>query len=228
MTGERVTGERMLARARAKNDEAATEAASARSMPTAVIAAVRAIAQAHAAFARAAFGAVLFADSGIESQRGNRPNNKTEHSNCRNELAHRCLPSRMPRHPPWLPPAAISTAKAGVAKCKKRAIHFGRGRAALARIAQRVRTIDERKRPPTEAACYPYCYNAGHDRGRFAQFCPFGSRCAPCWRARRILPRPPQAASSRTARYSYGRRFIHGGISCCRLAQPMNAFVVSD
>jgi hypothetical protein len=29
MTGERVTGERMSARARAKNDEAATEAASA-------------------------------------------------------------------------------------------------------------------------------------------------------------------------------------------------------
>jgi hypothetical protein len=74
----------------------------------------------------------------------------------------------------------------------------------------------------------PTAHIAGHDRGRFAQFCPFGSRCAPCWRARRILPRPPQAASSRTARHSYGRRFIHGGISSCRLAQPMNAFVVSD
>src|SRR5580692_2156298 len=96
-------------------------------MPTAVIAAVRAIAQAHAAFARAAFGAVLFADSGIESQRGNRPNNKTEHSNCRNELAHRCLPSRMPRHPPWLPPAAISTAKRGAAKCKKTGIPLRKG-----------------------------------------------------------------------------------------------------
>jgi hypothetical protein len=42
-----------------------------RSMSTAVIASVRAIAQAHAAFSRAAFGAVLFADSGIESQRRN-------------------------------------------------------------------------------------------------------------------------------------------------------------
>jgi hypothetical protein len=40
-------------------------------MSAAVIAAVRAIVQAHAAFSRAAVGAVLFADSGIESQRGN-------------------------------------------------------------------------------------------------------------------------------------------------------------
>ena len=61
-------------------------------MSTAVIAAVRAIAQAHATFSRAAFGAVLFADSGIESQRGNRPNNETEQSDHRNELGHRCLP----------------------------------------------------------------------------------------------------------------------------------------
>jgi hypothetical protein len=61
-------------------------------MPPAVIASVRAIAQAHTAFSRAAFGAVLFADGGIESQRWNRPNNETEQSNCRNELAHRCLP----------------------------------------------------------------------------------------------------------------------------------------
>jgi hypothetical protein len=40
-------------------------------MSAAVIAAVRAIAQAHTAFSGAAFGAVLFADSGIESQRRN-------------------------------------------------------------------------------------------------------------------------------------------------------------
>src|SRR6202008_227131 len=72
-------------------------------MPTAVVATVRAIAQAHSAFSRAAFGAVLLADSGIESQSGNRPNNETEQSDCRNELGHRCLPSRMLRHPPWLP-----------------------------------------------------------------------------------------------------------------------------
>jgi hypothetical protein len=32
---------------------------------------VRAIAQAHTAFSRAAFGAVLFTNSGIERQRGN-------------------------------------------------------------------------------------------------------------------------------------------------------------
>jgi hypothetical protein len=61
-------------------------------MSTAVIASVRAIAQAHAAFSGAAFGAVLFADGGIESQRGNRPNNETEQSDHRNELGHRCLP----------------------------------------------------------------------------------------------------------------------------------------
>jgi len=58
----------------------------------------------------------------------------------------------MPRHPPWLPPAAISTAKTGIAKCKKGAIHFGSGRAALARIARHVRTINNESRPPTEAA----------------------------------------------------------------------------
>src|SRR5580704_12237071 len=80
-------------------------------MSTAVIAAVRAIAQAHSAFSRAAFGAVLLADSGIESQSGNRPNNETEQSDRRNELGHRCLPSRMLRHPPWLPPVRISTPK---------------------------------------------------------------------------------------------------------------------
>jgi hypothetical protein len=40
-------------------------------MSTAVIAPVRAIAQAHTAFSRAAFGAVLFTDSGMESQCGN-------------------------------------------------------------------------------------------------------------------------------------------------------------
>jgi hypothetical protein len=39
-------------------------------MSTAVIASVRAIAQAHAAFSRAAFGTVLLANGGIESQRG--------------------------------------------------------------------------------------------------------------------------------------------------------------
>ena len=61
-------------------------------MPAAVIASVRAIVQAHRTFSGTAFGAVLFADSGIESQRGNRPNNETEQSNYRNELGHRCLP----------------------------------------------------------------------------------------------------------------------------------------
>ncbi len=80
-------------------------------MPTAVVATVRAIAQAHAAFSSAAFGTVLLADSGIESQSGNRPNNQTEQSDRRNELGHRCLPSRMRRHPPWLPPLRISTPK---------------------------------------------------------------------------------------------------------------------
>jgi hypothetical protein len=63
-----------------------------RSMSTAVIASVRAIAQAHAAFSRAAFGAVLLADSGIESQRRNRPSYETEQSNYRNEPGHHCLP----------------------------------------------------------------------------------------------------------------------------------------
>src|SRR5580704_2874083 len=101
-------------------------------MSTAVIASVRAIAQAHTAFSRAAFGAVLFADSGIESQSGNRPNNETKQSNCRNELAHRCLPLRMPRHPPWLPLCAFLPQKGASSNAKKGAIHFARGRAALA------------------------------------------------------------------------------------------------
>src|ERR1700722_13992381 len=61
-------------------------------MSTAVIASVRAIAQAHTTFSRAAFGAVLLADSRIESQRGNSPNNKTKQSNHQNDLGHRCLP----------------------------------------------------------------------------------------------------------------------------------------
>jgi hypothetical protein len=40
-------------------------------MSAAVIASARAIVQAHIAFPSAAFGAVLFTDSGIESERGN-------------------------------------------------------------------------------------------------------------------------------------------------------------
>ncbi|MGA8496358.1 MAG: hypothetical protein WB764_12830 [Xanthobacteraceae bacterium] len=39
-----------------------------RSMSAAIIASVRAIAQAHTAFSSAAFGTVLFTDSGIEGQ----------------------------------------------------------------------------------------------------------------------------------------------------------------
>ena len=41
-----------------------------RSMSTAIIASVRAIAQAHTTFSSAAFGTVLFTDSGIEGQGG--------------------------------------------------------------------------------------------------------------------------------------------------------------
>jgi hypothetical protein len=40
------------------------------SMSTAIIASVRAIAQAHTTFSSAAFGTVLFTDSGIEGQGG--------------------------------------------------------------------------------------------------------------------------------------------------------------
>jgi hypothetical protein len=47
-----------------------------RSMSTAIIASVRAIAQAHAAFSSAAFCTVLFADSGIEGQGGDRQSNE--------------------------------------------------------------------------------------------------------------------------------------------------------
>jgi hypothetical protein len=39
-------------------------------MSTAIIASVRAIAQAHTTFSSATFGTVLFADSGIEGQGG--------------------------------------------------------------------------------------------------------------------------------------------------------------
>jgi hypothetical protein len=45
-------------------------------MPAAIIASVRAIVQAHAAFSGAAFGAVLFADRGIEGQGGDRQSNE--------------------------------------------------------------------------------------------------------------------------------------------------------
>jgi hypothetical protein len=45
-------------------------------MSTAIIASVRAIAQAHAAFSRAAVGTVLFTDSGIEGQGRNRQSNE--------------------------------------------------------------------------------------------------------------------------------------------------------
>jgi hypothetical protein len=48
------------------------------SMTAAVVAPVRAIAQAHAAFSRAAVGAVLFADAGIEGEGGDRRDDKTE------------------------------------------------------------------------------------------------------------------------------------------------------
>jgi hypothetical protein len=45
-------------------------------MSTAIIASVRAIAQAHTTFASAAFGAVLFTDSRIEGQGGDRQSNE--------------------------------------------------------------------------------------------------------------------------------------------------------
>jgi hypothetical protein len=41
-------------------------------MSTTIIASVRAIAQAHTTFASAAFGTVLFTDSGVEGQGGDR------------------------------------------------------------------------------------------------------------------------------------------------------------
>jgi hypothetical protein len=47
-------------------------------MPTAIVASVRAIAQAHTTFSRAAVGTVLFAGSGIESQGGDRQSNEIE------------------------------------------------------------------------------------------------------------------------------------------------------
>jgi hypothetical protein len=49
-----------------------------RSMSTAIVASVRAIAQAHTTFSRAAVGTVLFADSGIEGQGGDRQSNETK------------------------------------------------------------------------------------------------------------------------------------------------------
>jgi hypothetical protein len=45
-------------------------------MPAAIIASVRAIAQAHTAFTGTAVGAVLFTDSGIEGQGGDRQSNE--------------------------------------------------------------------------------------------------------------------------------------------------------
>jgi hypothetical protein len=45
-------------------------------MPTAIIASVRAIAQAHTTFSRAAFGTVLFTGGGIEGRGGDRQNNE--------------------------------------------------------------------------------------------------------------------------------------------------------
>src|SRR5580704_10041437 len=92
------------------------EAASDRSMSTAVIASVRAIAQAHTTFSGAAFGAVLFTDGGIESQRGNRPNNETEQSDHRNELGHRCLPLVALS---LVAPVRISTPKGAIFKFKR-------------------------------------------------------------------------------------------------------------
>jgi hypothetical protein len=47
-------------------------------MSTAIVASVRAIAQAHTTFSRAAVGTVLFADSGIEGQGGDRQSNETK------------------------------------------------------------------------------------------------------------------------------------------------------
>ena len=61
-------------------------------MSTAIVASVRAIAQAHTTFSRAAFGTVLFADSGIEGPGGDRQSSEIKQCGQRRSRERHFLP----------------------------------------------------------------------------------------------------------------------------------------
>jgi hypothetical protein len=61
-------------------------------MSTAIVASVRAIAQAHTTFSRAAFGTVLFAYGRVEGQGGDRQSDKTKQRGQRGSRERHFLP----------------------------------------------------------------------------------------------------------------------------------------